>query len=155
MTTEQQLQENAARIAIRETMDMYAICADTRDAQGQMALFTEDTNFEVYYDPKSEKPSQVISKRADLFPVFDNLNSYDTTMHFNGQSVIQIIDEKNATGTVYCLAHHLNIIDGKQKFMIAAIKYHDKFVKQDGQWLFSERKLLVDWIENNLVDTKQ
>ncbi len=149
MTTEQHLQENADRIAIREVIDMYAICADTRDAKGQMALFTKDTNFEVYYDPKSGKPSQVISKNEDLFPVFDNLNSYDTTMHFNGQSIIHI-NENNATGITYCIAHHLNIVDGKQKFMIAAIRYHDKFVKQNDKWLFSERKLLVDWVENKL-----
>jgi hypothetical protein len=154
MTVEQQLQENSDRIVIREVIDLYAIYADTRDAKGQMALFTDDTNFEVYYDPKSEKPSQVISKNADLIPVFDNLNSYDTTMHFNGQSILHL-HGKNATGITYCIAHHLNIVDGKQKFMIAAIRYHDKLVKQGDKWLFSERKLFVDWIENKLIDIKQ
>jgi hypothetical protein len=31
--------------------------------------------------------------------------------------------------------------------MIAAIRYDDVFVKQDGAWLFAERRLMVDWIE--------
>ncbi|MCZ4244283.1 nuclear transport factor 2 family protein [Pedobacter punctiformis] len=53
-----------------------------------------------------------------------------------------------ATGIAYCMAHHLTMEDGKQKLMIAAIRYHDTFVKQNGKWLFAERKLLVDWIEN-------
>jgi len=37
----------------------------------------------------------------------------------------------NATGIAYCMAHHLTIEDGKQKLMIAAIRYQDKFLKQD------------------------
>ncbi|TCC87921.1 nuclear transport factor 2 family protein [Pedobacter frigiditerrae] len=147
MNYEQKIKEAQDRLAIRELVDSYAYCADTRDAQGQMALFTEDTNFEVYYDPKSETPSQVVSSRADLFPVFDNLNTYNTTMHFNGQSTVKLNGDK-ATGIAYCMAHHLTIEDGKQKLMVAAIRYQDSYVKQNDKWLFAERKLLVDWIEN-------
>ena len=47
MSTEQRLQELEDRIAIRELVDQYTYCADTRDAEGQMAIFTVDTNFEV------------------------------------------------------------------------------------------------------------
>ncbi len=131
MNIEQQLQQAADRLAIRNLVDQYAYCADTRDAQGQMALFTEDISFIVFMDAKASEPTQVINKRADLFPVFDNLNTYRATMHFNGQStVLQTLK------------------DGVQKLMIANIKYHDSFVKQNGKWLFAERKLMVDWIEN-------
>jgi len=147
MNIEQKMLEAEDRLAIRALVDTYAFCADTRDAQGQMGLFTEDTNFEVYYDPKSATPSQVVSNRTDLFPVFDHLNAYNATMHFNGQSSVELNGDL-ATGISYCMAHHLTIEDGKQKFMVAAIRYHDKFVKLNGQWFFSERKLLVDWIEN-------
>ncbi|AJW62092.1 nuclear transport factor 2 family protein [Elizabethkingia sp. HX WHF] len=147
MNIEQKILEAEDRLAIRALVDNYAFCADTRDAQGQSTLFTEDTNFEVYYDPKSGIPSQVVSSRANLLPVFNNLNTYNATMHFNGQSSV-ILNGDTATGIAYCMAHHLTIEDGTQKIMIAAIRYHDKFVKQNGQWFFSERKLLVDWIEN-------
>ncbi|MGU3373967.1 nuclear transport factor 2 family protein [Chryseobacterium sp. M5A1_1a] len=147
MNIEQKIIEAEDRLAIRELVDRYAYCADTRDAKGQMDLFTEDTNFEVYYDPKSDTPSQVVSSKTDLFPVFDNLNTYNTTMHFNGQSSV-VLNGDTATGIAYCLAHHLTIEDGKQKLMVAAIRYNDRFVKQNGKWHFSERKLLVDWIEN-------
>jgi hypothetical protein len=41
----------ADRVAIRSLVDAYAYCADRRDAAGQMALFTEDTDFLVYMDP--------------------------------------------------------------------------------------------------------
>ena len=147
MSNEQKIKEAEDRLAIRQLVDDYAYCADTRDAQGQMALFTEDTHFVVYMDAKSDTPSQVINKRADLFPVFDNLNAYKATMHFNGQSSVKLNGDK-ATGIAYCMAHHLTIEDEKQKLMIAAIRYHDIFVRQNGKWHFAERKLLVDWIEN-------
>jgi len=46
------------------------------------------------------------------------------------------------------LAHHLTIDGGKRTLMIAALRYYDTFVKADGAWLFLERLLYVDWIEN-------
>lgn len=64
---EQFIQESQDRLAIRELVDQYAYCADTRDAHGQMALFTENTRFIVYMDSKSDTPSQIINNRADLF----------------------------------------------------------------------------------------
>ncbi|AYB34826.1 nuclear transport factor 2 family protein [Chryseolinea soli] len=147
MNVEQKLQQFEDRLAIRELIDRYAYCADTRDAQGQMALFTEDTNFEVYMDEKASTPTQVVSTRRDLFPVFDNLNTYISTMHFNGQSTIKLEGDR-ATSLSYCRAYHLNIQDGVQKIMIAGIRYYDSMVKQNGSWLFAERKLKVCWIEN-------
>ena len=75
-------------------------------------------------------------------------NTYRATMHFNGQSTVLQLNADTATGIAYCIAHHQTITDGVQKLMIANIRYHDSFVKQDGKWLFSERRLMVDWIEN-------
>ena len=110
MSTEQRLQQLEDRIAIQELIDAYTYCADTRNIQGHMALFTEDTNF-------------------------------------NGQSTIQL-DGDQATGVTYCRAYHLKVPDGVQKLMIAGIRYYDTMVKQNGAWLFAERKLKVCWIEN-------
>ena len=140
-------QEAADRLAIRELVDAYAHCADRRDARGQMALFTEDTRFLVFYDLTSEEPSQELHGRESLAPVFDDLNQYVATMHFNGQSTISL-DGDRAAGESYCLAHHLSLADdGQRTLMVASIRYLDEFVKQDGQWLFAERRLMVNWID--------
>ena len=147
MTTEQRLQILEDRIAIRELIDAYTYCADTRNIQGHMALFTEDTNFEVYMDEKIPTPTQVVTGRKNLFPVFDDLNQYVSTMHFNGQSTIKMNGDQ-ATATTYCRAYHQKLPDGVQQLMIAGIRYYDVMVKQDGAWLFAERKLKVCWIEN-------
>ena len=147
MNIEQRLQELEDRIAIRELIDQYTYCADTRDAEGQMAIFTVDTNFEVYMDEKLPAPTQVVTGRKNLCPVFDDLNQYLSTMHFNGQSTVKLDGDK-ATGITYCRAYHLKVLEGVQKLMIAGIRYYDTMVKQDGVWLFSERKLKVCWIES-------
>jgi ketosteroid isomerase-like protein len=140
-------EQAADRLAIRELVDAYAHCADRRDAKGQMALFTEDTRFLVFMDYGSGQPTQELHGRESLAPVFDNLNTYAVTMHFNGQSTIEL-DGDRATGESYCLAHHLTVAqDGTRTMMVASIRYLDEFVKQHGQWLFAERRLMVNWTE--------
>jgi ketosteroid isomerase-like protein len=139
--------EAADRLAIRELIDAYAHCADRRDAKGQMALFTGDTRFLVFMDATAAEPAQELHGRESLAPVFDDLNQYVATMHFNGQSTI-LLDGDRATGESYCLAHHLKVgQDGQRTMMIASIRYLDELVKQDGQWLFAERRLMVNWTE--------
>jgi hypothetical protein len=140
-------EQAADRLAIRELVDAYAHCADRRDAKGQMALFTEDTRFLVFMDYGSAEPTQVLHGRESLAPVFDNLNTYTVTMHFNGQSTVDL-DGDRASGESYCLAHHLTVgPDGQRTMMIASIRYLDEFVRQDGRWLFAERRLMVNWTE--------
>ena len=140
-------QEAADRLAIRELIDAYAHCADRRDAKGQMALFTDDTRFLVFMDATAAEPTQQLHGRESLAPVFDDLNQYAATTHFNGQSTLSL-DGDQAAGESYCLAHHLSVgADGQRTMMIASIRYLDQLVKQDGQWLFAERRLMVDWTE--------
>jgi ketosteroid isomerase-like protein len=139
--------EAADRLALRELVDAYAHCADRRDATGQMALFTEDTHFVVHLDARNPEPTQDLHGRDALAPVFDALNAYAATMHFNGQSTVELHGGE-ATGESYCLAHHLTEAeDGSRTLMVASIRYLDRFVKQQGAWLFAERRLLVNWTD--------
>jgi hypothetical protein len=86
--------------------------------------------------------------------VFDDLNNYEVTTHFNGQSTVAL-DGDRATGESYCLAHHLFTDGGKRKLMIASLRYHDTFIKEDGTWRFEERRLYVDWTETRTVSASE
>jgi SnoaL-like domain len=141
----------ADRLAIRELVEAYAYCADRRDAAGQMALFTPDTHFVVYMNAKDPTPSQELHSRDALAPVFDALNQYQSTMHFLGQSTIVSLTSDKATGQAYCLAHHLTLDGDRRHLMIATLRYADTFAKVDGTWLFAERRLYVDWIEERAL----
>ena len=143
--------EVADRLAIRELIEAYAHCADRRDAKGQMSLFTPDTHFVVYMDAKDPTPSQEVHSREELAPIFADLNRYAATMHFLGQSTILSLTHDRGTGEAYCLAHHLTVDGDKRKLMVAALRYYDTFIKLDGSWLFAERLLYVDWLEERIL----
>jgi hypothetical protein len=139
------------RLAIRELVDAYAYCADRRDAEGQMSLFTEDTHFVVYMNAKDPQPSQELNSRQALAPVFADLNKYDATTHFVGQSTIRTLTAGRATGETYCLAHHVTIDNGRRRLMIASLRYLDTFKKIEGAWFFAARRLYVDWVDERAL----
>jgi hypothetical protein len=143
--------EAADRLAIRELVEAYAHCADRRDAKGQMALFTADTHFVVYMNARDPKPSQELHSREALAPVFAELNQYQATTHFLGQSTVFTLTADRATGEAYCLAHHVTVDGGKRRLMLASLRYYDTFVKMDGAWLFAERLLYVDWVDERAL----
>jgi hypothetical protein len=86
-----------------------------------------------------------------LGTVFADLNKYTATMHFVGQTTILTLANDRGTGETYCMPHHLTVDGNKRQLMIAALRYYDTCVKQDGAWLFAERKLYVDWIEERIL----
>src|SRR5579862_2857331 len=113
--------EAADRLAIRELFDAYAHCADRRDAERQKALFTADTRFAVYMDGEGSEPTYVLDGREALTPVFADLERYEVTTHFNGQSSIAI-EGHRATGESYTIAHHLYSEEGVRMIMVASLR---------------------------------
>jgi hypothetical protein len=146
--------EAADRLALRELFDAYAHCADRRDAEGQKALFTEDTRFTVYMDGEGSEPTYVLEGREALTPIFADLNRYDVTTHFNGQSTVAI-DGNSATGESYTIAHHVFAENAGRKITIASLRYLDTFSKIDQRWYFAERKLILDWSETRSLGTEE
>ena len=136
-------QESADRLAIRELFDAYAHCADRRDAEGQKALFTAETRFAVYMDGEGSEPTYVLEGREALTPVFADLNRYEVTTHFNGQSTVAL-DGDRATGESYTIAHHVFTEEGVSKIMVASLRYLDVFAKVDGRWYFAKCDLILE-----------
>jgi SnoaL-like domain len=135
--------EAADRLALHELFDAYAHCADRRDAEGQTGLFTDDTVFAVFMDGGGSEPTYVPQGREALTPVFEDLNRYEVTTHFRGQSTVTI-DGNRAAGESYTIAHHVYSEDGTRNLMIASLRYLDTFARIDGRWYFAERKLILD-----------
>jgi len=143
--------EAADRLVIRELIESYAHCADRRDAKGQMALFTADTHFVVYMDANDPKPSQELRSRDALAPVFAALNQYQATTHFVGQSTVLTLTGDRGTGEAYCLAHHVTVKGTTRRLMLASLRYYDTFEKINDTWLFAERLLYVDWMDERAL----
>jgi hypothetical protein len=148
-SSEALLQEIADRMAVRRLVDLYARSADRRDAKGQAALFAEDARLAVYQgDPATSEPVQLLQGRAKLTSALDFLNTFQATMHFIGQHVVDF-DADGATGETHCLAYHLFEQNGQRMLMVMSIRNHDVFIRTDGQWLFAERKIIIDWTDSH------
>ena len=85
------------------------------------------------------------------YPIFAESNKYDATTHFAGQSTILALRDDRGTGETYCLAHHVTVDGTKRRLMVASLRYLDTFVKIGGAWLFAERRLFVDWIDERAL----
>jgi hypothetical protein len=72
-------------------------------------------------------------------------------LHFIGQSTILSLTVDQGTGEAHRLAHPLTVGGDKGQLMIAALRYYDTFAEMGGAWLFAERLLYVDWIEERVV----
>jgi SnoaL-like domain len=105
----------------------------------------------VYMNAKDPTPSMELHSRDALAPVFADLNKYDATTHFVGQSTIFTLTADRATGEAYCLAHHISVEGGARRLMLASLRYLDTLAKTDGAWLFAERRLYVDWLEERAL----
>jgi len=49
------------------------------------------------------------------------------------------------------LAHHVTVDGPRRRLMVASLRYLDTFVKISGAWLFAERLLYVDWVDNRVL----
>jgi aldehyde dehydrogenase (NAD+) len=143
-------EEEAIRIANDSKYGLHAAVLGT-DLQRARRVASQIRAGRVVINGKDPTPSQELHSREELAPVFADLNQYDATMHFVGQSTIFTLTGDRGTGEAYCMAHHLTIDDGKRRLMIAALRYLDTFVKIDGVWLFAERLLYVDWLEERAL----
>ena len=65
--------------------------------------------------------------------------------------VLASLADDRATGEAYCLAHHVTVDGGKRRLMVASLRYLDAFAKASGMWLFSERLLYVDWMDERAL----
>jgi hypothetical protein len=93
-----------------------------------------------------------LHRREDLGPVFEDLERFRATTHFNGQSTVSL-DGETATAETYCLAHHVSADgDPPQTIFLAPIRYYDTLEKSnEGVCLFAERKRYVDWMDTRAL----
>lgn len=137
--------ESADRLAIRHLIDTYAEFAGYGDVIGQTALFTTDAHFAVYMDATSTAPSQELHGR-DSLATFLNDHIDQLATQNRTQSMIRLSGLR-ATGETCCVMHQVLEQNDLRSLMMVAIRYIDTFEKVQETWYFSERKLLVDWIE--------
>jgi hypothetical protein len=79
-----------------------------------------------------------------VIPVLEGM---ERTQH-NICNVLVDVDGDTATSESYFVAHHRLQVDGKDKDMIAAGRYLDKWEKFFGMWKLKHRQAVYDWSKN-------
>ena len=83
-------EEAADRLALRELFDAYAHCADIAAAEWTKGAVHGGHSVCRAHGRSGTEPTSVLEGREALTPVFDDLNRYQATMHFNGKSTVVV-----------------------------------------------------------------
>lgn len=121
----------------------YAVAVDDRDKEALAALFVPEATMDIYL-PGRDEPVARLRGVGQLGGVLDALSIYSDTMHFVANCFFDI-DGDEATGTAYCVAHHLleGEPEGRDEQMF--LSYEDAFVRTEEGWRFAHRRLRRRW----------
>jgi hypothetical protein len=143
--------ESRIRQQLRSLAEQYARGVDRHDdVDGFVALFLPDAVINIYDPSDADEPRVVPSERIARIP--ESIQRYAKTFHFLGQSTYEIGDGE-ATGEVYCIAHHLTPDQHGGTNYVMYIRYQDVYRPgADGAWKFAQRSLRVDWTETRAAN---
>lgn len=132
----------------RELYDLalrYACAADRRDYEAFREIFSLNGAIHGHRaDPASSEPLYSIQGRETIVHGLTGLEQYVKTQHHVSNQLVEIHGDR-AEGETYCMAHHIYLDGDALRNLTMAIRYQDKFVREDGRWFFEERRLWVDW----------
>lgn len=66
-------------------------------------------------------------------------STFHTVYHLNGQFTVTDLQADSAAAITYCRVHLVEEKDGKNLMHSHSVRYQDRYVKQDGQWLIAHR----------------
>ncbi len=123
-----------AREAIRDLVVRYGMAVDDREMEQIAALFTKDAVF------RHGDGAIVNNGRKEIVDFYtDRLASFGATYHYADTHLIELDGADDAHGIV-CAHAELAIEDATY---ITALRYHDKYQREDGVWKFAERSIAM------------
>ena len=129
--------QQAERQALKDLVDTFSNLADEKRVAEQMALFTPDAQVNTYIGGKLFAEAKGREEIEQVFSSF--LAQFHSVYHLNGQHTVTFRSETEAEAINYCAVKLVGEQDGKQVLQDHSVRYQDTYVKQDGQWLISQR----------------
>ena len=137
------------RLALLDVADAYARFADRIDAESLGGLFVEDGVLRILRPRGGVAPVERVG-RAEIISAIKRLDRYQSTFHLVGNHHYEI-DGDEATGEVYCVAHHVQGEPDERSDHVMMIRYVDRYRREPDGWRILERELHVDWTEERVV----
>lgn len=132
-------QEMIDKMEITELVNEFANLADEKDAVSQGELFLEDGKLEFQMGPEGEI-KDIVGREALVTAFASTINPCKAVYHLNGQTVVTMKSETEASGIAYCQATLVNENNGKDIVTINDVRYSDEYVKADGRWYIKKRR---------------
>jgi hypothetical protein len=139
-------------MALRRLALSYARHADRGEPDLFAALFEPEGELRMVRRGNTGPPG-VSRGRAEIAAAVARLSRLEATFHFVGNHTIDIAGD-DATGEVYCQAHHVSARGDEHIDHVMFIRYQDRYRRHGKAWLFAERELHVDWTEDHPVNPK-
>ncbi len=139
----------ADRLALLDVAYAYARFADRIDAESLGGLFVEDGVLRILRPRGGVAPVERVG-RAEIISAIKRLDRYQSTFHLVGNHYYEI-DGDEATGEVYCVAHHVQGEPDERSDHVMMIRYVDRYRREPDGWRILERELHVDWTEERVV----
>jgi hypothetical protein len=143
----------ADELALRRLSARYAAGADRRDGDAYAGVFLPDARMQVYRLPDVDTPMTDMTGHRELAEVPGMLAKlYARTFHIVGQCLYEI-GAGEATGEVYCQAHHLTTDRHGGTDYVMHMRYQDTY-RRDGQgdWKIAARVAFIDWTETRAAN---
>ena len=125
------------RQALKDLVDTFSNLADEKRVAEQMPLFTPDAQVNTYIGGKLFAEAKGREEIEQVFSSF--LAQFHSVYHLNGQHTVTFRSETEAEAINYCAVKLVGEEEGKQVLQDHSVRYQDTYVKQDGQWLISQR----------------
>lgn len=150
-TIEQRIAEFEDRVALKNLVDTFSNLSDTKEAELQAQLFTEDATVKTLIDGKV---AVELKGRKQIAEVFGNfLATQETIYHMNGQQTVTLNGD-SATGISYCQVAMIAIVDGKRMITQQGVRYNDEYQKIDGRWYIKNRISYFMWRDTRELSSK-
>jgi hypothetical protein len=139
-------------VALRALACAYAHHADCLEPDRLAELFEPDGVLRMVRRGASAAPA-VSRGRDAISSAVARLHRFEHTFHHVGNHLIDL-REDDATGEVYCVAHHVSGTGHDAVDHVMYIRYQDRYRFQHGAWRFTERETVVDWEEQRTAGTR-
>lgn len=120
------------RLAIAELQTRYTIFIDNHDLHEVGPLFARDARFR-----SADGVMGAVGREAICDQFRGRFAALGFGFHVTHDHLIELVDENHAWGVV---SAHAEVVRNGQP-MIAAIRYHDIYVREDRAWRFADREL--------------
>jgi hypothetical protein len=143
------------RLALAALAPRYAQALDRVDPSAMVKLFCSDGSVRIFDPADAIEPVRTFQGAAELAELPKLTGAYARTFHFVGNATYDIGDAE-ATGEVYCIAHHLSSARHGGTNLATYLRYQDAYsLGDDLAWRFKSRAIRVDWSEVRLTSTKR